>query len=973
MRIMVLKRIVVVISVVLCHYAAAVSPPPPTEKLAPGDLSADLNAPSRIGEIYSDAYIRESATTARSSDQRDVTVIVRFSDKAAPALLEPEDLIAVAKSEAKQKKYSVLTLLGDPVSIAPVIKTMRLQRWYRDWYRNALKQGAKDLAAKARSTELDPDGLPPDPPPSKEVAESWLDGDLHEFATIRYDSRSSADEAVKRLRESKLVRVAYVAPELELSQASVDPLYASYTSGMSGIKGQWGPKAMKMDFLWGLTPGHGYVGIVDAGTSENHTDELNSADGLSSFRKHHSWNFYAADAGANSVNGTPGINGVPGSWQAYLSVADEYYGNFGTTYPPPNTAIAGHGTHMHGIIAARSNNGVGIRGQCANCSVYVGKASGFQVVSGNPPPALSYSAAVEAIRKLAASGVQVLNLSWGFPSAPAYTCGRLNKDTNGAPTTTTDPITGVVYNGGSSELDVSNTVDASAICLAVKFAHQWDVAIIAAGGNNKEQDRIEGGVAVPGLQFPSSDARTISVGGVQLGSGNISTAVTVWDQVTPATAPGLVTNFPYTGVALADSPGRPYYDATAATSFRTKEVGSNSSASLWISAPARDIVSTMYEGLNHNRAIRCGSAATFAIPLPGYTDTGATPYTAPGLAIASNPLNRFGVCTGTSMAAPHITGLVGLIRSFKPLMPSISYQTTPVELDLKTFLKNNSRLPGSTVVARTNDMGYGLPDGELIRNALTFTAGAFVPNDKRSTPLLTMVDWEGKDYFFTTVPTMAAAAWQGTLLWPRTSAMRYCANSSTYAYYRNPQGYKLLPGQTGNDFAAICSTQSPATGPNGQILLPPPLGPCGCQNLAGKQNLQFSFYVFTTPVDQNNTTLYALYRYSSVDPATSAGRHIYFARPQGTPPLSGLNGSVWKFDGYEGYVFPPTVAKPTGAGSAVRLYVLVYPTSNTYRLATDRLVAIGTEKDDLISKGWQLETTLYPGGFMGWVIPSGGF
>ncbi len=915
-------------------------------------------APSRLGELYTDAYVRAGSTTLRAADQKETTVIVRFSDKAAPSLLEPEDLIAVAKSEAKQNKHSVLTLLGDPISIAPVIKTLRLKRWYRDWYRQALKAGAKALAAKPPSKELGPDGLPPDSPPPKDVAESWLAGDLHEFVSIRYNSRAAAEEAVTRLLASKLVRNAYVAPDLQFTQAVADPFYSGYSSGMSGIKGQWGPKAMKMDFLWSLTPGHGYVGVVDNGTSENNISELNNADGLSSFRKHQSVNSYAVIAGALGVTGTPT------NWQSYVGIVDEYYGNFGSTTPSPATTGIGHGTHVHGVIAARTNNGVGTRGQCANCSVYVGKISGVRNPAFNDPVEISYEALADAIKKLADSGVQVMNLSLGIRGWTDTTCGQLNKDINNVstlrqiPDQYTNRIT--VYDGGSAALDSTSGYGISAMCLAVKYAHQLDIAIVAAAGNDKDQDRTELGVAISGLQFPANDARTISVGGAQLGTGNTTSAVAVWDQL--ATAP-----------ALTDSPGRPYYDLAAPSQFRTREVGSNGGAGLWITAPARDIVSTMYEGLNYAGSIRCGTSTTFAIPTPGLVDSQTNPYTAPGLSAAVNPNRRFGVCTGTSMAAPHISGLVGLIRSYKPLMPSISYQIDPVELDVKTFLKNNSRLPGSTVVARNNQMGYGLPDGELIRNALAFTSGAFVNNSNRSTPLLSMINWEDKDYFYTTVPTMAAAAWNGTILGLRGVAMRYCSRGSSFAFYRNPQGYRLLPGLTGSEGIAICSSQSPAQGPNGTILLPPPLGPCGCQTLAAKQNPQFSFYVFTTPVDQNNLTLYPLYRYSSVDPATSTGRHVYLARPAGTPALTGL-ASGWKFDGYEGYVFPPSATRPVGAGSAVQLYLMVFPATNTYKLVTvDPASSLPSAVTVSQSLGWQLETSIHPGGFMGWVIPSGGF
>lgn len=70
-----------------------------------------------------------------------------------------------------------------------------------------------------------------------------------------------------------------------------------------------------------------------------------------------------------------------------------------------------HGTAVSGIIGARANNGVGIVGLCADCSLIAIKLLGEGAGSG------SLSASIQAFEYAIAQDADVINNSWGYTTA----------------------------------------------------------------------------------------------------------------------------------------------------------------------------------------------------------------------------------------------------------------------------------------------------------------------------------------------------------------------------------------------------------------------------------------------------------------------------------------------------------------------------------------------------------------------------
>lgn len=256
-----------------------------------------------------------------------------------------------------------------------------------------------------------------------------------------------------------------------------------------------------------------------------------------------------------------------------------------------------------------------------------------------------------------------------------------------------------------------------AYCDALQFATDRDVVIVAAAGNHKTS-----------LQFPASDTRTFSVGGYQSDG-------TPWNQE----------------VALgSDSPAR--------EPNSTEEIGTNFGANQSVVAPARDILSSMW--VNSQWSGRCGSVTAFNTNPNDYIQF-VGPVTQSVYAAASN--NLYGICTGTSMAAPHITGLVGLMRSTNPLLTTA---------EIRAGLANAA---GGSFINAT--WGYGLPNaGTAVLNAL--------PPD-RLTPLFAFTKVAGDDYVYSVFPQMGAALNDGTVP-PFVGTASSTGGYYTYTWIGNP-------------------------------------------------------------------------------------------------------------------------------------------------------------------------------------------
>ena len=344
------------------------------------------------------------------------------------------------------------------------------------------------------------------------------------------------------------------------------------------------------------------------------------------------------------------------------------------------------------------------------------------------------------------------------------------------------------------------------LCAALDAAAVQDVAVVAAAGNGQRT----------AFDFPANYASVIGVAGAQFDSAG---GVRFWTG-----SGGIGSNWNYAGS--------------------------------YFSAPALDVIATVYTGTNWNPASYCGDGFPSSAYQPGYGD-----------------------CTGTSMASPHMAGIVALVRSVQPTM-AVS--------NVKAVLSAN------VIACNGSDgykCGYGMPDaGRSVQAAL---GGATVAN--RLTPLFSFYSNVRSDHLYTVVPQMGAAAILGTLL-----PLTYTGNQYGYGSIGPlTSGYTAFPGVplTGCGFSPPCD----------------PLYPRAMLSV---------FTSFRDP--RGGLELAPLYRLSWAcpnwtDPACSNHEHtshVYSTDPNG----EGWAVAGYAIDGIEGYIYSKAAAHPPGTIKVCRKY-----------------------------------------------------
>lgn len=228
-------------------------------------------------------------------------------------------------------------------------------------------------------------------------------------------------------------------------------------------------------------------------------------------------------------------------------------------------------------------------------------------------------------------------------------------------------------------------------CVSFAFAASNDVALVASSGN-----RIEG------VNWPAADRRIIAVGGLGLN-------LEFWD----------------------DRPNCPFAppDFRECGSNQTMPVGSNYRQELM--APAKSVRSTMYRGVDWSPGLLCGDSFGGG---------------------ASN--DGEGLCTGTSMSAPIISGIAGILRSINPLVP-VGDPFTSVDFGIRDVLAASTERAGAGL-GWDPMVGYGRPDAEVAaKRTLGTVAGNTVTN--RVTPLFVLWSEGAKDSISVATPQLAMA------------------------------------------------------------------------------------------------------------------------------------------------------------------------------------------------------------------------
>ena len=357
-------------------------------------------------------------------------------------------------------------------------------------------------------------------------------------------------------------------------------------------------------------------------------------------------------------------------------------------------------------------------------------------------------------------------------------------------------------------------------CDAIELAAERDVVLTASDGN----DRTD-------IEFPASDPRVIAVGGVQSAGG-------IWNEETIDTF-----------LCPCDRPG---FNSSVCTNTPTFECGTNfqvtaGSAAQDVVAPARTIVSTFPAGSTWNGDLGCSDAA---------------------LAPAGD---GYGLCTGTSMAAPAVSAIVGLIRSVNPLLTRDR---------VKSILVDHASMAGSGNPV----FGNGIPDAAASADgALGVASGTVLKN--RLTPLFNLWSYNARTHFSTTIPQQIQAALHDD----EVSFVSKGNSVPGYSSYPDPPHCVIGP----------CPDHSP----RGYVAI---------------------FSTYTEPY-QGAPELVPLYRMSfdeDLDESNPLNRSYFYTTE--TAEVQSFKSVGYRLDGIEGYIYkrcsPEPGCIPSGATRLYRLY-----------------------------------------------------
>ena len=321
------------------------------------------------------------------------------------------------------------------------------------------------------------------------------------------------------------------------------------------------------------------------------------------------------------------------------------------------SSFAGHGTHVAGIVGANSNNATGVAGACWNCSILMTR--GTRIASTQQ----STAEVANGITWLTEHGVQAISMSFGQVAS----------------------------------CDAPSTV--GFVCDALELADNRDVLMTASPGNDKTD-----------IEFPASDPRVLSVGGIEPGGA-------FWDRADEGD--GCPCNWPNRPSWLINRCNQGPFTLECGSNYKV----TSGSAEQDLVAPAKQVLSTFYENKDWNSLLGCHDTTVNGVNHAGV---------------------GYDVCTGTSMSSPYVAAIAGILRSVNPLLS---------KTQITSALTDHASHAGS----RDPKLGYGYPNASSSVQAVLGRAnGAVLAN--RLTPLFVLYSPAAGDHLYTTFPQVGSAA-----------------------------------------------------------------------------------------------------------------------------------------------------------------------------------------------------------------------
>jgi len=270
-----------------------------------------------------------------------------------------------------------------------------------------------------------------------------------------------------------------------------DPFLGTFSSPDPNFA-QWGTHLLRLPEAWSWEKGYAQIGVIDAGVLRSHP-ELQA------------YTFSTTTQKYTYVGGNVHEH-LSYDWLNRRCDIDER--------DSPSDPRAGHGSHVTGILAAKTNNGEGVAGVCWNCGIQMQKT--FPPLTGDTPQSV-LDRVSNAFGRALEQGAQVFNGSFGL----------------------VDPDTPIFCGADGTFL----------FCSLLALAEERQALYVASVGNN-----------ISAVEFPALDSRVLAVGGIErvpLPPPMVGYSWALWDDQ------GACPGFPYVGTEQCGSNFGPELDLVA--------------------------------------------------------------------------------------------------------------------------------------------------------------------------------------------------------------------------------------------------------------------------------------------------------------------------------------------------------------------------------------------------------------------------
>lgn len=368
---------------------------------------------------------------------------------------------------------------------------------------------------------------------------------LQRYVRLRFKSKKTISQTIADLQVDPYVETVTMPVFAQIFSASSVP-------NDPWFQGQWALEHQNLgvESAWDHSYGRSVVSVLDVGVDTDHPD-LRSFTGNQyiggAFREHTFRDFGNPASGFCGTSQDVDINVDTLEPEARADLNCNIATGATIVIVEPNVCLtmadAGHGTHVSGIVAATTDNGIGVSGVCRDCSLNVNKVSAVTGVVGDVGTTGMYSqAVVEGMAWAISNGTEIISKSFGIlPDDGNGNCDFLSDDLS--------------CDGGLEGFE--------SWCMALALAEKRDVIVLSAAGNRgASADTFN----LPGFDdFVAWPAKEPSVWAI----GGIDDQLFIWDE--------------------KDSNGVSFPEGWF-------ESGSNFGSSIDFMAPARHIYSTVYPG-----------------------------------------------------------------------------------------------------------------------------------------------------------------------------------------------------------------------------------------------------------------------------------------------------------------------------------------------------------------------------------------